>query len=122
MGFLDKAYDFLRPALMVPTERVIHIDVWYVGLIHRTIQLGALVYLALSFILGNTWAKSEIPQPTVNSYALPSVGYTSANRDYVAGTKTPKHCGNSSYAFSSSSNPEWFWPVSYTHLTLPTKA
>ena len=112
MSFSDKMFAYLRPALMVPTPREIRIDVWWVGVLHRCIQAAAAAYFGWSLLGGNTWAKWEFPQPNVNSYALPSVDYTNANRAYVDSTKTPLYCNNASYDFSSSNDPEWFWQYS----------
>lgn len=104
-----KAFNFLKPALMVQTERALVLDIWYLGLLHRAIQIGAFVYVILSFVAGNAWAMHEVPQPSINSYALPSNEYTLASKAFLEGTATPPYCSNASYQYSSSPNPEWFW-------------
>ena len=51
-----------------PTKRMLRVDVWQLGLMYRTLQLGILCGVLYDIFISNAWAYSEVPQNTVNAY------------------------------------------------------
>ena len=64
---LAKAIDTARPMLKVQTERTVQLDIWYLGLVYRAIQLVVVIWIMGNFIGNALWAKHDVPEPTVNS-------------------------------------------------------
>jgi hypothetical protein len=99
---------FLHPALIVETPKSIRMDVWWLGLVHRTLQLLVFVFLFATMLTQGGWAHTETPMGSVNAYVGGTgKAFTTEISNFNRGTK-PKYCNNNNYVFAAQ-KPPYFW-------------
>eukprot|EP01052_Picozoa_sp_SAG31_P031167 SAG31_NODE_3274_length_4475_cov_4.879799_3_plen_390_part_00 len=102
----------VQPMLSFQTQRsiVLQDDLWQYGLVFRMFQGLAIAYIYWSFFGtgANTWAKHDIPDASVNSYAVPTAAYEASQVNFTSGLVRPAYCNNQTYAFSALPPPYWW--------------
>ena len=90
-----------------PTKRMLRVDVWQLGLMYRTLQLGILCGVLYDIFISNAWAYSEVPQNTVNAYGESTPAYEAIyNR-----TSPPVYCDSPKHDYVFSSQWQYVQPT-----------
>eukprot|EP00966_Prymnesium_polylepis_P211954 4909248-Prymnesium_polylepis.1 len=93
-------FDQIKPLLSYRTNRYMKVDVWQVGLAHRLLQLGIIIFAVIEALNAGSWAYSETAAGTVNAYGATTAAYSSLVEQFD-GSKTGPiiYCNNASYDY-----------------------
>jgi hypothetical protein len=80
------------------TEKYIKVDVWFVGLFYRIMQLLALSVALAQLYFNNGWAMSETPGGMSNAWDEPGTFFVTTDDPDLASRTA--YCSNASYSFA----------------------
>ena len=99
---LSRLNTMLIPYLKYRTPKYILVEVPIVSIIHRLCQMGALIYVIYSMVVGNLWAMASVPLGSTNPW-IEGGNYATVARDApdYAHDKPGgfKYCSNPAFAY-----------------------
>ena len=97
---LSRLNTMLIPYLKYRTPKYILVEVPIVSIIHRLCQMGALIYVIYSMVVGNLWAMASVPLGSTNPW-IEGGDYSNVARD------APDYAHDKPGGFKYCSNPEF---------------
>ena len=97
---LGKLNEALTPYFKYRTPKYILVEVPLVGIIHRLCQIGALIYVVYSMVVGSTWAVASVPLGSTNPW-IEDGDYSKMGRDAKEYNQAGgfDYCSNPDFAY-----------------------
>jgi hypothetical protein len=99
---LKRLNQMLIPYFKYRTPKYILVEVPLVGIIHRVCQVGALIYVIYSMVVGNLWAMASVPLGSTNPW-IEGGNYSNVGRDTEQYAHDQpggfKYCSNPAFAY-----------------------
>ena len=90
--------NLLVPYFRYRTPKYILVEVPIVGIIHRLGQIGALIYVVTTMVIGSTWAVASVPLGSTNPW-VETGGYAGLANTTLDYSTAKKYCSNPANAY-----------------------